>query len=65
MVLPKKGLHTLNSMVLDLSPLWQPYVRTNYWFDLDGNSSEVFGIDAIPLVSHSVYGCERLFLHQD
>jgi len=47
-----KGKWTITS---DDGQVWQPYVRANYWNDFGGNSTAMFGIDAVPLISHAQY----------
>jgi len=47
-----KGKWTITS---DNGQVWQPYLRANYWDDFGGNSTTMFGIDAVPLISHAQY----------
>jgi len=49
------GLKGRWSIVTDSGPLWQPYVRANYWSDFGGNDTTVFGGDIVPLITHAQY----------
>ena len=49
------GLKGKWTIVSDSRQVWQPYVRVNFWSDFGGNSTTMFGVDSIPLISHAQY----------
>ena len=49
------GLKGKWTIAADNGQIWQPYVRTDFWDNLSGNSTVLFGTDRIPLTSQAQY----------
>ena len=49
------GLKGKWTIAADNGQIWQPYVRTDFWDNLSGNSTVLFGTDRVPLTSQAQY----------
>ena len=60
------GLKGKWTIAADNGQIWQPYVRTDFWDNLSGNSTVLFGTDRVPAeIPGPIHGRSRRLHHED